>query len=109
MLYQIRIIKFIQNIREKYRLNISRTNYRNWRVLLTLISFLCGFYSISNAQRESLKRYSFTSPHMGTNFKIILYAAKLASETAFEKVETLNQILSDYEEDSELNKLSRLS
>lgn len=53
---------------------------------------------------------------MGTQFNIVLYdeagkdsTTKKAAEDAFARVEELNQIMSDYEEDSELNRLSRTS
>ncbi len=51
---------------------------------------------------------------MGLPFKIILYArdveqATAASDAAFRRVQELNNIMSDYEPDSELNQLSRTS
>lgn len=57
-------------------------------------------------------RFESTQPQMGVPFKIILYApdeaaAKGAFEAAFSRIEALNQILSDYDPDSELNRLSR--
>lgn len=63
---------------------------------------------------QDTERYQFQSRHMGTQISIILYAenepiAKIASDAAFTRIEELNQILSDYVEDSELNQLSRLS
>jgi FAD:protein FMN transferase len=49
---------------------------------------------------------------MGVPFRIVLYArdearAKAATEAAFARVSQLNAILSDYDTDSELNRLSR--
>ena len=49
---------------------------------------------------------------MGLPFRITLYAAdeavgKAAAEAAFERIEVLNGIFSDYESDSELSRLSR--
>jgi len=49
---------------------------------------------------------------MGAPFRIVLYApdashAEAAANAAFQRVEALNQIFSDYETDSELNALSR--
>lgn len=68
------------------------------------------------AQAQDLERYLFHSNHMGTRFNIVLYAdstadslANKAAEDAFSRIEELNQIMSDYEEDSELNQLSRTS
>lgn len=63
---------------------------------------------------QDLQRYSFDSRHMGTQITIILYVqdeteAYRASKAAFERIEELNQIMSDYIENSELNRLSRKS
>jgi thiamine biosynthesis lipoprotein len=57
-----------------------------------------------------LARYSFTEPHMGTAFKIIVYApdeaaAKKAAGAAFARVTELDGIMSDYKPASELMKL----
>jgi len=51
---------------------------------------------------------------MGVPFRIVLYAkteleAKTASDVAFARIKQLNDILSDYDPDSELSKLSRTS
>lgn len=59
---------------------------------------------------QEKERYVFTSPHMGTTFRIVLYAANdtlasAAADSAFQRVEQLNSILSDYLADSELNRL----
>jgi FAD:protein FMN transferase len=61
-----------------------------------------------------LNRFEFTEPQMGVPFRMVLYAAErhLAEEAAaaaFARVAQLNQIMSDYETDSELNELSRTS
>ncbi|MDX1637783.1 MAG: FAD:protein FMN transferase [Balneolaceae bacterium] len=57
-------------------------------------------------------RFEYSSRHMGTTFRIILYAdskalADSAAAAAFARVESLNDILSDYKPDSELNRLVR--
>lgn len=57
-------------------------------------------------------RYEFTHPQMGTMFRLILYAndslsAKNASQKAFIRLDELNLTLSDYREDSEVNRLCR--
>src|SRR6218665_143353 len=59
-------------------------------------------------------RFEFSHPQMGTMFRIILYApdsarALAASQQAFIRLDTLNIILSDYREDSEINRLCRTS
>ena len=58
----------------------------------------------------TLKRFSFSQPHMGTTFKIIVYApdeaaAKTAAGAAFARVAELDGIMSDYKPASELMKL----
>lgn len=61
---------------------------------------------------EPLKRFQFEEPHMGTKFRIVLYAgdegkAKRASAEAFERVAFLNSIMSDYDPKSELMRVCR--
>jgi thiamine biosynthesis lipoprotein len=62
--------------------------------------------------QASLARFEFTQAHMGTRFKIILYAkdsetATLASNLAFERIARLDATMSDYRETSELMRLSK--
>ena len=57
-----------------------------------------------------LQRFEFTRPEMGVPFRIVVYAgastnAAAAAEAAFARVAALNSILSDYDPDSELNRL----
>jgi len=66
------------------------------------------------ALSQELQRYDFQSHHMGTQINIMLYAAseaeaETAADSAFERIEEINQSMSDYIEESELNRLSRLS
>lgn len=54
-----------------------------------------------------LERFTFTNPHMGTLFTITLYAtnntaAESAANSAFHRIEALDEIMSDYRADSEL-------
>ncbi len=71
------------------------------------------FLLVSFAFRvEAQQRYEFTHRQMGTTFRILLYAAdsvqaREAAVAAFRRIDTLNRVLSDYREDSELSKLSR--
>lgn len=63
---------------------------------------------------QALERYEYESVHMGTTFRIVLYSysdsvAQVASKDAFQRIEGLNNVLSDYKETSELNQLSRRS
>jgi len=62
--------------------------------------------------RASLARFEFSEPHMGTIFKIVLYArdralATTASRAAFDRIAALDHIMSDYDETSELMRLCR--
>ncbi|MEO6035334.1 MAG: FAD:protein FMN transferase [Verrucomicrobiota bacterium] len=59
-------------------------------------------------------RYEFSRPEMGVPFRLVFYAssetdADTAATAAFERIARLNDILSDYDPDSELSKLSRSS
>jgi FAD:protein FMN transferase len=63
------------------------------------------------AETSSLKRYEFSEVHMGTDFRIVLYAgdeklANRAAAAAYARVKELNGILSDYDPQSELSRLS---
>lgn len=67
---------------------------------------VCAF-----AKQPALIRYEFVERHMGTRFRIVLYApdapvAKRASTAAFERIEMLDHIMSDYRSDSELMRLT---
>jgi thiamine biosynthesis lipoprotein len=57
-------------------------------------------------------RFEFAETHMGTQFRIVLYAAdeaaaKRASQAAFRRVAELNGIMSDYLPESELMRLCK--
>lgn len=65
-----------------------------------------------DASRPSLARFEFSQAHMGTRFRIVLYAtnqeiATQASDAAFERIARLDGIMSDYRETSELMSLCR--
>lgn len=60
----------------------------------------------------ALGRFEFQQPHMGTQFRVVLYArdesvARAAADAAFERIGQLDAILSDYREESELTLLCR--
>jgi FAD:protein FMN transferase len=60
----------------------------------------------------SLARYEFTEPHMGTLWRITVYApdpltASNAVSAAFSRVTALDQCMTDYEPESELMRLSK--
>jgi thiamine biosynthesis lipoprotein len=74
---------------------------------LTLIAAGCA-----TPPRAELRRYEFEEPQMGVPFRLVLYAenpakANAGARAAFQRVAALNRILSDYEADSELTRLSR--
>ncbi len=58
-----------------------------------------------------LERCEFTTPQMGVPFRIVLYApdrarAEAAARAAFARIAELNAVMSDYDSDSELSRLS---
>lgn len=65
----------------------------------------------ARGESPTLQRYEFTEVHMGTDFRIVLYAtdeklANRASAAAYARVAELNGKLSDYDPTSELSRLS---
>ncbi|WP_198000032.1 FAD:protein FMN transferase [Gimesia alba] len=77
-----------------------------------LLSTLSGNQQCTDS--EILNRYEFQEVHMGVQWSIVLYAtdkpiANKASQNAFARIKELNKILSDYDPESELNQLCRLS
>ena len=76
--------------------------------LVTLVCLLLFF--TSSAQR--MERYRYEELKMGSPFQIILYSrdsmrANIIANKAFELVDSLNMIFSDYEMESELTTLSQ--
>ena len=72
---------------------------------------ICARSTVS-PDSENLRRYEFSEPQMGLPFRIVVYArdkptAEAAARAAFDRIKQLNDILSDYEDDSELSRLSR--
>jgi len=60
------------------------------------------------------RRYEFQQPEMGVPFRIVLYAptqntAEGAAAAAFQRIKQLNDIMTDYDSDSELSRLSQTS
>jgi thiamine biosynthesis lipoprotein len=59
-----------------------------------------------------LERFEFESKHMGTTFRVVLYApdkpvAKKAADACFARVAELDAVMSDYKKDSELMRLCK--
>jgi thiamine biosynthesis lipoprotein len=67
----------------------------------------------ARAERPArLSRFEFTEPHMGTTFRVVLYAgsaadARAASARAFARIGDLDRRLTDYVPTSELSRVTR--
>jgi thiamine biosynthesis lipoprotein len=78
-----------------------------WLLALTVtLVFVC------DVPGSGLSRFEAVEPHMGTLVRITLYApservAQTAFGAAFDRIRTLDGILSDYRPDSELNQVSK--
>ena len=75
--------------------------------LFLLIAQVLGVGCRSVPEPGNLARCDFTSPHMGTLFKISVYArdkteAQAAADAAFKRIAELDSMMSDYQADSEL-------
>lgn len=78
---------------------------------LLLCIFLAGCHGLTSV-KVTESRYSFSEPHMGTQFTISLYApdeasGRQAAAAGFAKVAALNQAMTDYDPESELMRLCR--
>jgi len=88
------------------------TLFRKTLILLSL--FLAVVAGTQAEAPPDLTRFEYQRPEMGMAFRIVLFApnedqAKRAAEAAFQRIKDLNDIMSDYDEESELSKLSRSS
>ena len=77
---------------------------------LVLLGFAGAPLACRTARAPELQRFEFHRPFMGTLFRVILYAgnepaARAAAETAFGRIAALENVLSDYDPDSELMRL----
>ncbi len=84
------------------------------RFFLTVILALLLTSVRNSAADEALQKFVFEKAEMGLPFRVSLCApdeatAKAAADAAFARVALLNGILSDYDPDSELSRLSRSS
>lgn len=78
------------------------------RALLLAASLVCT----ARPRAAELRKFEAVEPHMGTLFRIELYArdaeqARAAFRAAFDRVAELDRELSDYLPDSELNRICR--
>jgi len=82
-------------------------------ILLPWLAWLLAFISGPVfAVDADLERFEFRRPLMGMTFRIVLFAkegkrAQKAASAAFDRVKQLNSLLSDYEPESELNRLCK--
>ena len=77
-----------------------------------LAVFLVCLFLYQSLSSQSLQRFEYQQPKMGTIFGLILYAtdstqANRAADAAFDRIDSLNHILSDYDPKSEINQLVR--
>jgi len=78
--------------------------------LLLVLTLSCA----SSKPAPAPQRFEFERPEMGMSFRIVLYATDRAAATnaaarGFERIRQLNDVMSDYDPDSELSRLSRSS
>ena len=88
---------------------MRRSNLPVWALLMLLAALPLGCVA---PRFGDMERFEFTRPQMGVPFRIVLFArdsahAESAAKAAFSRVSQLNQIMSDYETDSELTLLSQ--
>jgi thiamine biosynthesis lipoprotein len=79
-------------------------------VLIAALVFSCSAVAYADAS-PALSRFEFIEAHMAVDFRIVLYAAdeaaaKQAAAAAFARIKQLDWMLSDYNADSELSRLS---
>src|SRR5713101_8416439 len=68
----------------------------------------------TRSENSAVQRFEYQQPQMGVPFRIVLYApdptaASSASAASFQRIKQLNDMMSDYDADSELSRLSRAS
>jgi thiamine biosynthesis lipoprotein len=88
---------------------MSAINLGVWLAALLQISAGQG---PSRDAKPGLRRFEFQETHMASPFNIVLYStdertARHASRQAYDQIARLNAILSDYDPDSELSRLSQ--
>lgn len=80
----------------------------------SIFYIILGCICSSATVAQNLDRYQFRSNHMGSQFTIVLYSdskmkAEQVAEGAFNLIDEINQVMSDYIPESELNRLSATS
>ena len=94
----------------KRRIQIPTLPHSITPILPVFLSATLLALTALSAPAAPLTLYAFEQPHMGTLFKIKLYAAdeasgRRASTAAYDRIEALDQICSDYIPNSELKHL----
>ncbi|HEX4142585.1 MAG TPA: FAD:protein FMN transferase [Pirellulales bacterium] len=79
-----------------------------------IVPFLIALALAGGGSARATERFEFSRVKMGAPFKLVFYAddeaaAERAAEAAYQRVDELNLIFSDYEPESELSRLSRSS
>lgn len=79
---------------------------------MTLLSAVLAGCAARRPAAAPPARWEFAQPQMGLPFRVVIYAsdageARAGAEAAFARIAALNNLLSDYDTDSELNRLSR--
>ena len=93
-------------------IRILQLGVKKWAAVMLLLAGLSGGIGCASVERTAeLERFEFEEPQMGVPFRLIFYAenavqAEAAAAAAFARVAELNQIMSDYETDSEVSQLS---
>jgi len=88
---------------------LSKRRQKASKVWLVGLAF--GLSAVSCSQPGPVERFEFTSPHMGTLWKVVVYSddrqlASTGAEMVFERVAYLDARLSDYDAGSEVRQLS---
>lgn len=84
------------------------------RILIAAAAAFCLLLNPLHAADESLQKFVYEKAEMGLPFRVSMYApdeatAKAAADAAYDRIAVLNSILSDYDSDSELSRLSQSS
>jgi FAD:protein FMN transferase len=98
-----------QRVVKAKMLNIKK--WQRGRLGLAVAILTVSAVGLMTGCSAPLKKYQYSHRQMGTMFKLTFYAtddatANKASKAAFDRVDQLNRIMSDYYRPSELNKLS---
>jgi thiamine biosynthesis lipoprotein len=81
-------------------------------MVLWLLGLSLSIAALAGVSPAGLHRYEAVEPHMGTLVRVTVYTsdeqtAKAAFRAAFERIRDLDDILSDYKPDSELNRVTK--